>query len=133
MSIATAFAMPKTAPSRDSRSLDHNTDSRIRCQLFTCAIGLTAARLLEIKANGDRPREPLSAPTLLEDLRRLHAVWLWYPGRREPERQFERPSDTQRKARRGFCWQIDERGALQPASQYAPSREQSRARVDAHP
>jgi transposase len=97
--------------------LFHWTDSKIRCQLLTCAIALTAARLLEITVNGNQPREPLSAQTLLEDLRRLHAVWLWYPGRREPERQLETPSDTQQKALRAFGWQIDERGVLQPVSQ----------------
>lgn len=97
--------------------LFHWTDSKIRCQLLTCAIALTAARLLEIAVNGDQPREPLSAHTLLEDLRRLHLVWLWYPGRREPERQLETPSETQQKALRAFGWQIDERGVLQPVSQ----------------
>jgi hypothetical protein len=93
----------------------------IRWQLLTCAIALTAAHLLEITINGDQPREPLGAHTLLDELRRLDAVRLWYPGRREPERQFETPPNTQQKARRAFGLQIDERGALQPASRM-PSR-----------
>ena len=92
----------------------HWTDGKIRCHLLTCVIALTVFRLLEIKVNrGRRPSERISGPEILEELSHLDSVWLWYPGRRAPERVLETPTKTQAEVLQAFGWEVAEGGVLQ--------------------
>ena len=94
--------------------LFHWTDGKIRCQLLTCVIALTVSRLLERAVNAADATARLSAPTILDEMRRLHSIWLWRPGKGTPERAIETPTETQAAALRGFGYQIGEGGVLQP-------------------
>jgi len=92
----------------------HWTDSKIRCQLLTCVIALTALRLLEIRVNDSRGEsEHLSGRRILEDMSHLHSAWLWYPRRRRPERVLDAPTKTQAEVLRAFGRRIAEGGVLQ--------------------
>jgi transposase len=92
----------------------HWTDSKIRCQLLTCVIALTVLRLLEITVNGavEKP-ERLSGRHILEEMSHLNSAWLWYAGRREPQRVIETPTKTQAEVLKAFGWAIGEGGVLQ--------------------
>lgn len=74
----------------------HWTDGKIRCQLLTCVIALTALRLLEIKVNGANAdadaQARLSGRQILEDMSNLNSTLLWYSEAREPERMIETPT-----------------------------------------
>jgi len=95
----------------------HWTDSKIRCQLLTCVIALTALtalRLLELRVNGGRRgSERLSRRRILEEMSHLNSAWLWYAGKRQPQRVFGTPTETQSEVLRAFGWQITDRGVLQ--------------------
>ena len=97
----------------------HWTDSKIRCQLLTCVIALTALRLLELKiaASGVATQwKSQSGRAMMEEMRALHSVMHWYPGKKSPERVVETPTKTQSEVLRAFGWQISDGGVLQPAS-----------------
>jgi transposase len=92
----------------------HWTDSKIRCQLLTCVIALTALRLLELRANETaRTAERLSGRSILEEMSQLHSTWLWYAGKRQPERVIETPTETQAEVLRAFGCTIGDGGVLQ--------------------
>ena len=92
----------------------HWTDSKIRCQLLTCVIALTALRLLELRVNGERSGpERLSGRRILEEMSHLNAAWLWYAGKRQPQRVLDAPTETQSEVLRAFGWRITEGGVLQ--------------------
>ena len=92
----------------------HWTDSKIRCQLLTCVIALTALRLLEIRVNGKRTAsEPWSGRRILEEMSHLNSVWLWYAGKRQPERVLDTATETQAEVLRAFGWHIGAGGVLQ--------------------
>jgi transposase len=92
----------------------HWTDGKIRCQLLTCVIALTALRLLEIRINGARgTAEPWSGRRILEEMSHLNSVWLWYARKRQPERVLDEPTETQTEVLRAFGWQIADGGVLQ--------------------
>ena len=91
----------------------HWTDSKIRCQLLTCVIALTVLRLLEIRVNGaPRESERLSGRRILEHMSHLDSAWLWYAGKRQPERVLDTPTKTQAEVLRAFGWEIAEGGVL---------------------
>lgn len=92
----------------------HWTDGKIRCQLLTCVIALTALRLLEITVNGaaDGPKRSSGHP-ILEEMSHLNSTWLWYAGKREPQQVIETPTKTHAEVLKAFNWAIDERGVLQ--------------------
>ena len=91
----------------------HWTDSKIRCQLLTCVIALTVLRLLEIRVNGaPRESERLSGRRILEQMSHLNSAWLWYAGKRQPERVLDTPTKTQAEVLRAFGWEIAEGGVL---------------------
>ena len=92
----------------------HWTDGKIRCQLLTCVIALTALRLLEIRINGARgTAEPWSGRRILEEMSHLNSAWLWYARKRQPERVLDEPTETQAEVLRAFGWQIADGGVLQ--------------------
>lgn len=91
----------------------HWTDSKIRCQLLTCVIALTALRLFEIRVNATQQQpERLSGRRILEEMSNLHSAWLWYQGKREPERLLDTPTKTQAEVLRAFGWEIVDGGVL---------------------
>jgi transposase len=95
----------------------HWTDSKIRCQLLTCVIALTAVRLLEIRVNGSRERsQRLSGRHILEAMSHFHSAWLWYPRRRRPERVLDTPTQTQAEVLRAFGYEVALGGVLQVAT-----------------
>lgn len=106
---------------RDSKSSDHIqvnpfyhwTDSKIRCQLLTCAIALTVLRLLEITINGEG-RKQYSGRQILEEMSHLNSTWLWYAGKRTPEQALDTPTETQADVLKAFGWEIRPGGVLQP-------------------
>ena len=107
---------------RSSKSKDHVrlnpfyhwTDSKIRCHLLTCAIALTVLRLLELRVNRSRnEKDRLSGKTILEEMSNLDSVWLWYSGKRKPERMIESPTKTQADVLKSFGWEIIKSGVLQ--------------------
>ena len=106
---------------RDSKSSDHIqvnpfyhwTDSKIRCQLLTCAIALTVLRLLEITINGEEHKR-YSGRRALEEMSHLNSTWLWYAGKRNPEKALDTPTKTQTDVLKAFGWEIRSGGVLQP-------------------
>ena len=93
----------------------HWTDSKIRCQLLTCVIALTVLRLIEITVNGNSGgSSQLSGRQILEEMSHLDSTWLWYAGKRKPERVIETPTKTQIEVLQAFGWTIDSGGVLQP-------------------
>jgi hypothetical protein len=44
---------------------------------------------------------------------RLDSTWLWYSGKRKPERVIETPTEFQGEVLRAFGWTIEEGGVLQ--------------------
>jgi len=94
----------------------HWTDGKIRCHLLSCVIALTVLRLIEQTVNADRAGELLSGQTILEEMRRLHSVWSWYPGKKTPEKMLETPpGKTQAEVLLAFGYQIATGGVLQKA------------------
>ena len=92
----------------------HWTDSKIRCQLLTCVIALTVLRLLELQVGATSDTtERLSGRQIIEEMSNLDSSWLWYAGKREPERVLETPTETQAKVLRAFGHVISEGGVLQ--------------------
>jgi len=93
----------------------HWTDSKIRCQLLSCVIALTVLRLIEIRVNrtADGP-DRLSGRQILEEMSHLDSAWLWYAGKRKPERVIETPTEIQAEVLRAFGWTVDGSGVLQP-------------------
>ncbi len=95
----------------------HWTDGKIRCQLLTCVIALTALRLLEIKVNGTNAdaQARRSGRQILENMSNLNSTLVRYSEAREPERMIETPTKTQAEVLKAFGWAIGERGVLQQA------------------
>jgi transposase len=93
----------------------HWTDSKIRCQLLSCVIALTVLRLIEITVNGTAGSpHRLSGRQILEEMSHLDSTWLWYAGKRKPQRLIETPTEIQAEVLRAFGWTIDGSGVLQP-------------------
>jgi hypothetical protein len=89
----------------------HWTDSKIRCQLLTCAIALTVLRLLEITINREGR---YSGRQILEEMSHLNSTWLWYAGKRTPKQALDTPTKTQADVLKAFGWEIVPGGVLQP-------------------
>ena len=92
----------------------HWTDSKIRCQLLTGVIALTALRLLEATVNGNAAgTERISGAQILEEMSHLDSVWMWYPDKRTPERVIETPTDLQSEILKALGWTVSQGGVLQ--------------------
>ncbi len=82
--------------------------------MLTCVIALTVLRLLEITVNGDAEgRNCISGRQILEEMSHLNSVWLWYAGKREPEKALDTPTETQTEVLKAFGWEISAGGVLQ--------------------
>jgi transposase len=113
--IETQFRTSKNPHHISMRPFHHWTDSKIRCQILTCVMALTMRRLIEIRVaeNLGRVTQSLSGDDILDSMRHLHSVLLWYPGRRAAERHLETPTETQREVLHAFGWEVVEGGVLQ--------------------
>ena len=77
-------------------------------------IALTALRVLEIAVNATvAETETKSGAHILEEMSHLNSVWLWYPGKRKPEKVLEAPTDLQAEVLKAFSWAIGDGGVLQ--------------------
>ena len=122
LSLDRYFVEKQFRASKSSRHVNvnpffHWTDSKIRCQLLTCVIALTALRLLELKLAASGVLTPSGAQSgraVIEEMRALRAVMLWYPGKKAAERVIETPTKTQSEVLRALGWQIGGSGVLQP-------------------
>jgi len=105
---------------RDSKSkhhvsthpMFHWTDSKIRCHLLMCVIALTMRRLLELQvepALGD-----VSAEKIIEEMRSLHSLLVWQPGKKKPHQQLEEPTPMQNDVLKAFGYAVDGHWVLQP-------------------
>jgi transposase len=92
----------------------HWTDGKIRCQLLTCVIALTVLRLIEIAVNGNATgTDRRSGKCILEEMAHFDSVWMWYPGKRMPEKVLETPTERQSEVLKAFGWAVAEGGVLQ--------------------
>jgi transposase len=122
LSLDRAIVENQFRASKDDRHVGiepirHWTDSKIRCQLLTSVIALTVLRLIEMKieaAGIKTPNGSSSGPAIIEEMRTLHSVLGWYPGKRTPSRFTETPTKTQAEVLRAFGWAEPARGVLQP-------------------
>ncbi len=72
-------------------------------------------RMIEFTVNGSSGVSTrLSGRQILEEMSHLDSTWLWYAGKRKPERVIETPTETQMEVLRAFGWTIDGSGVLQP-------------------
>jgi transposase len=93
----------------------HWTDSKIRCHLLTCVIALTMRRLLELQV------EPIlgktSADKIIEEMRALRSLVVWYPGKKKPQRQLAEPTSMQNDVLKAFGYRVDDNWVLQSLDQ----------------
>jgi transposase len=121
LSLDRAFVENQFRASKDDRHVGiepirHWTDSKIRCQLLMCVMALTVMRLIELKIEAAGIKTPdgaASGPAIIEEMRALHSVLGWYPGRREPSRYIETPTKTQAEVLKAFGWEVKDGGVLQ--------------------
>jgi transposase len=73
----------------------HWTDSKIRCHILTCVVALAYLRLVELRLK--RTGCPMSAATVMENMRRLHSCLLWSTDKGKPVRMIEAPTQIQAK------------------------------------
>ena len=88
----------------------HWTDSKIRCQILTCVIALTALRLFEIDLEAAQVQTRLgdhSGSTIMEELAALHSVILWTRGSPKPTVRLEDPTELQQQALLALGWKIE--------------------------
>jgi transposase len=112
--IEKQFRATKSSQHVQVNPLYHWTDGKIRCHLLTCVIALTALRLLEITVNTTvAESKTRSGAQILEEMAHLNSVWLWYPGKRKPEKVLEAPTDLQSEVLKAFGWAVGDGGALQ--------------------
>lgn len=119
-----AFIENQFRSSKDDRHvgiepLRHWTDSKIRCQLLTSVMALTVLRLIEMKTEAAGVKTPSGASSgsaILDEMRALHSVLGWYPGKRESSRFIETPTKTQAEVLKAFGWTAADGGVLQPAN-----------------
>lgn len=65
------------------------------------------------KLFGRNEKDRISGKTILEEMSNLDSVWLWYAGKRKPERMIEAPMKTQSEVLKSFGWEIIDGGVLQ--------------------
>ena len=70
-------------------------------------------RLLEITIDREG-RERYSGRRILEEMSHLNSNWLWYAGKRNPEKAIDTPTKTQADVLKAFGWKIGDGGVLQP-------------------
>ena len=110
--VEKAFRDTKSPRHIATHPMYHWTDSKIRCHLLCCVIALTISRLLELQLE---PRLGVtSATSIIEEMRDLHSLLVWYPGQKKPQRQLEEPTQLQKVVLNSFGYTIDDSWGLQP-------------------
>ena len=114
--VENEFRTSKSPQNVNMNPFFHWTDSKLRCQILTCVMALTALRLIELKVLEAGVKTPLnsnSGRAIMEAMHDLHSVISLYPGKRNPERQLETPTKTQREVLAAFGWTLGDGWVLQ--------------------
>jgi len=110
--VEKAFRDSKSKQHISTHPMFHWTDSKIRCHLLTCIIALTMRRLLELQVEPVIDRG--SAESIIEEMRDLRSLVIWYPGRKNPQQQLEEPTSMQNDVLKAFGYAVDDSWVLQP-------------------
>ncbi len=111
--VEEAFRQSKAHDLVSLLPIRHWTDGKIRCHIFTCMAALTYLRILENRL--DKAGLPQTATAAVESMRNLHSCLCWYPGKPEPQRIIEEPTEHQAAILRAFGHKIAS-GVLQKLS-----------------
>ena len=112
--VEKAFRDTKSKQHISTHPMFHWTDSKIRCHLLTCIIALTMRRLLELQV--EPVIDQVSAETIIEEMRALRSLVMWYPGSKKPRQQLEEPTPLQNDVLKAFGYTVDDSWVLQPLS-----------------
>jgi len=110
--IEHSFRSGKSRHHVQMRPVHHWTDSKLRCHILTCAMTLTAMKILEIKAAAAGLK--MTAPAIMQEMRALHSVLVWQKGKKQPHWMIEEPSETQQLVLKAFGHFVNADGVLQP-------------------
>ena len=94
----------------------HWTDSKIRCQILTCIIALTALRLFELdleRANICNNLGDHGGATIMEEMHALSSVLSWSAGAAKPSMRTEDPTELQKQTLAALGYRIDNGSVLQ--------------------
>ena len=112
--VEKAFRDTKSKQHISTHPMFHWTDSKIRCHLLTCIIALTMRRLLELQVESAIDR--VSAEKIIEEMRALRSLVIWYPGSKKPRQQLEEPTSLQNEVIKAFGYAVDDSWVLQSLS-----------------
>jgi transposase len=110
--VEKAFRDTKSSRHISTHPMFHWTDSKIRCHLLTCVIALTMRRLLELQVEPILGRT--SADKIIEEMRALQSLVLWYPGKKKPQQQLAEPTSMQIDVLKALGYAVDGNWVLQP-------------------
>ncbi len=105
------FRSGKSRHHVEMHPVHHWTDSKLLCHILTCAMTLTAMKILEIKARAVGLK--MTAPAIMREMRALHSVLVWTKGKKHPERIIEEPTETQQLVLKAFGHFVNSDGVLQ--------------------
>ena len=109
--VEKAFRDTKSPRHISTRPMYHWTDSKIRCHLLTCIIALTMRRLLELQV--EPTLGAMSADKIIEEMRALRSIIIWYPKKKKPIHQLEEPTSLQNDLLKAFGYAVDDSWVLQ--------------------
>ncbi|MDY6868757.1 MAG: IS1634 family transposase [Chloroflexota bacterium] len=109
--VEKAFRDTKSRNHISAHPMYHWTDSKIRCHLLTCVIALTMSRLLELKMEPVLGR--MSTEKIIEEMRALRSLLVWYPKKRNPQQQLEEPTAMQNDVLKALGYIVDDSWVLQ--------------------
>ena len=112
--VEKAFRDTKSKQHISTHPMFHWTASKIRCHLLTCIIALTMRRLLELQV--EPVVDQISAEKIIEEMRALRSLVVWYPGSKKPRQQLEEPTSLQNDVLKAFGYAVDDSWVLQPLS-----------------
>lgn len=110
------FRASKAARHVNINPLFHWTDSKIRCQLLTCVMALTAMRMFELDLENATVKTRLgsrSGLATLEEMRALHSVVTWKKGAPKPIVRIEDPTELQSEILAALGYRIEGGSVLQ--------------------
>jgi transposase len=109
--VEKAFRDTKSSRHISTHPMYHWTDNKIRCHLLTCIIALTMQRLLELII--EPSLGTMSADKIIEAMRELRSVIVWYPKKKKPQHQLEEPTLIQKEVLKAFGYEVNENWVLQ--------------------
>ena len=109
--VEKAFRDTKSSRHISTHPMYHWTDNKIRCHLLTCIIALTMQRLLELII--EPSLGTMSAGKMIEAMRELRSVIVWYPKKKKPQHQLEEPTLIQKEVLKAFGYEVNENWVLQ--------------------